>query len=172
MENWRDVIGYEGFYQVSDDGRVRSLWRLLPHAVRAGVRKPKIILKYGSNNQGRLQVTLSRDNVQKRFQVHRLVLAAFTGPCPDGLEGLHKNGDHLDCKISNLKWGTHAENMQDTVRHGHARLGEASGKSKLTEQDVRDIRASTDTGRILANRYGISQPAIVNIRSRKTWKHV
>jgi len=172
MENWRDVIGYEGFYQVSDDGRVRSLWRLLPHAVEAGVRKPRIVLKYGRNNQGRLQVTLSRDNVQKRFQVHRLVLAAFTGPCPDGLEGLHKDGNHLDCRISNLKWGTHTENMQDKTRHGTEIRGESSKKSALTEQDVRDIRASTDTGRVLASRYGVSQPTITHIRSRKTWKHV
>jgi HNH endonuclease/NUMOD4 motif len=172
MEVWRDVTGYEGFYQVSDEGRVRSLWRLLPHAVKAGVRKPKLILKYGSNNQGRQQVTLSRDGESRRFQVHRLVLAAFSGPCPDGLEGLHGDGDHTNNRISNLRWGTHAENMQDMVKHKQSTRGERAGKSSLTEQDVRDIRASKETNRDAGALYNVSNVTIHAIRTRKTWKHV
>ena len=172
MENWRDVTGYEGLYQVSDDGRVRSLWRLTPAAVAAGVRKPKLVLKYGSNNQGRLQVTLSRDGVTRRFQVHRLVLTAFAGPCPAGLEGLHNDNNHLDCRISNLHWGTHTENMRDKVRDGTQTRGEAHGKSSLTDQDVRDIRMSGETNRALGERYGVSNVTIHNIRTRKTWKHI
>ena len=172
MELWRDVAGYEGLYQVSDDGRVRSLQRLMPSAVAAGVRRPKLLLKYGRNNQGRLQVTLCKEGVTKRFLVHRLVLAAFAGPCPDGLEGLHWDGNHLNNKISNLHWGTHAENMQDMTRHGTSKQGEKSATARLKDQDVRDIRASNETQRALAARYGVSQVAIHAIRARKTWKHI
>jgi len=172
MEVWRDVIDYEGLYQVSDDGRVRSLWRLLPEATASGIRKPRLILKYGRNNQGRLQVALCKDGVPRRFQVHRLVLTAFAGPCPEGMEALHRNGDHLDCRISNLRWGTHTENMQDKARHGTQTQGETHGRSKLTDQDVRDIRASTETNRALGKKYGVSNVAIQAIKTRRTWKHV
>ena len=123
MELWRDVIGYEGYYQVSDDGRVRSMVRLTPTATAAGVRTPWRVLRYGRNNQGRLQVTLSREGATRRFQVHRLVLEAFAGPCPEGLEGLHNDGNHLDCRIGNLHWGTHTENMRNKTRRGTRHVG-------------------------------------------------
>lgn len=172
MEIWRDIEDYIGLYQVSDDGHVRSLWRLTPHAVAAGVRKPLRALKCGKNNQGRLQVTLSRDGVTKRFLVHRLVLAAFAGPCPDGMEGLHKSVNRTDCGISNLRWGTHTDAMQSKSAFGTSPTGEKAGKSSLVDQDVRDIRESSDSGRVLAARYGVSQVSIQAIKSRRTWKHI
>jgi hypothetical protein len=160
MEIWRDIEDYIGLYQVSDDGRVRSLLRLLPYAVDAGVRKPSRVLKYGKSTQGRLQVALSRDGVTKRFLVHRLVLAAFAGPCPEGMEGLHKSLNRTDCRISNLKWGTHTEAMQSKAIFGTSPVGEKAGKSSLVDQDV------------LAARYGVSQVSIQAIKARRTWKHV
>lgn len=166
MENWRDVLDYEGLYQVSDDGRIRRLWAVLPHVFAAGVRKPRNYLKPGCNNQGRLQVTLSKEGQTRRFLVHRLVLLAFSGPCPAGQEGLHRSDDHTDNRIGNLYWGVRGD------RPASAGAGESSAQSRLTEQDVRDIRMSTETERALAARYGVSQVAIHYVKTRKTWKHV
>jgi HNH endonuclease/NUMOD4 motif len=172
MEIWRDIPGYENLYQVSDDGRVRRLWPVLPAAFDAGVRKHRNYLKPGCNNQGRLQVTLSKNSETRRFQVHRLVLLAFAGPCPDGMEGCHGDGDHTNNRLDNLRWDTRQGNRADAIRHGTLARGEVSRRAKLTAQDVRDIRVSSDSERALAAHYGVSQVAIHYIKTRKTWKHV
>ena len=164
MELWRDIPDYEGFYQVSDDGRIQRLWQVLPSVLAAGVRKHRSYLKPGTNNQGRLQVTLSKSGESRRFLVHRLVLLAFAGPCPDGFEGRHKVKDYTDNRISNLFWSPCGERSDD--------IGRSIGRSSLTEQDVRDIRSSSESERAMARKYGVSQVAVHNIRVRKTWKHV
>src|ERR1700722_12370957 len=102
MEEFRDVVGYEGFYQVSDLGNVISLVRLTPDAIARGVRKAKQSLAFGKNKQGRLQVVLCKQGFTKRFQVHTLVLEAFVGPRPEGMECRHGNGDHTDNRLGNL----------------------------------------------------------------------
>jgi len=164
MELWRDIPEYEGFYQVSDDGRVRRLWQVIPSAFAAGVRKHRNYMKPGTNNQGRLQVTLSKNAESCRFLVHRLVLLAFAGPCPDGFEGRHKVKDYTDNRISNLLWSPCSERGDAT--------GRSIGHSSLTEQDVRDIRTSSEPERATAVKYGVSQVTINSIRTRKTWRHV
>jgi hypothetical protein len=172
METWKDVPGYEGFYQVSDEGRVRSMVRMTPEAIARGVRKEKQILAFGHNKQGRRQVVLSKLGMLKRVQVHTLVLLAFVGPCPAGLECLHGDNDYTNNRPGNLKWGTHTENMRDKQRHGTQSRGEAHAASKLTEDDVRAIRADKRTGRAIAADFGINQVTVVFIKNRKTWKHV
>jgi hypothetical protein len=172
MEEFRDVLGYEGFYQVSDWGNVISLVRLTPDAIERGVRKAKQSLAFGKNKQGRLQVTLCKHGFTKRYQVHTLVLTTFGGPCPEGLECRHGDGNHLNNRFDNLSWGTHTENMRDKQTHGTEVQGETHPNSKLTEDDVRAIRAAKGTQREIAAQYGVSQVAINHIRTRKTWKHV
>lgn len=168
---WRDIPGYEGFYQVSDEGRVRSLCRVSPEQIRSGVRIPNRILVPGKNKQGRLQVTLCQYGKTKRFQVHRLVLIAFRG-FQEGADALHNDGDHTNNRIENLRWGAHTDNMRDKKIHSTELFGEKSHNAKLTADDVRAIRVSNETGRSLAERYGVSQVAIHFIQTRKTWKHI
>jgi HNH endonuclease/NUMOD4 motif len=172
VEEFRDIPGYEGFYQISDEGNVISLVRLTPDAIARGVRKAKQSLAFGKNRQGRLQVTLCKEGFTKRFQVHTLVLLTFVGPCPEGMECRHLDGNHLNNRLGNLEWATHEVNMRDKQRHGTEVRGEDHFKAKLTEVDVRQIRASTATERELAFTYAVSQVAIHYIRTRKTWKHV
>jgi hypothetical protein len=172
METWKDVPGYAGFYQVSDEGRVRSMVRMTPDAIARGVRKEKQILAFGHNKQGRRQVMLSKHGMLKRFQVHTLVLLAFVGPCPEGMECRHDDNDYTNNRPGNLSWGTHTQNMQDKQRHGTQTKGEAHPHAKLTEDDVRAIRADKRQGRIVGAEYGISQVTVVFIRNRKTWKYV
>jgi len=165
MEAWKDVPGYVGLYQVSNEGRVRSLVRLLPSAVEAGERREKKVLKLLPNRQGRLRVFLSRNGEQEWHQVHRLVLEAFVGPCPEGLEACHfPDRNPENNRLENLRWDTREANRDDQRKHG------TIGKpQKLGWPEVRAIRASEDSGRVLAARYGVSQPLIVAIRKHRIW---
>lgn len=172
MEEWRDIAGYEGFYQVSSEGRVRSIVRMLQSAIDAGIRKEKQILAFGSNKQGRLQVVLCKHAITKRVQVHTLVLEAFVGPKPLGMECLHDDNDYTNNWVGNLKWGTHTENMRDKERHGTQTRGESHARAKLTDDDIRNIRKDPRTSRVIGAAYAVSQVAIVFIKNRKTWKHV
>jgi len=162
MEVWRDVPGYVGQYQVSDDGNIRSVAGLLQSATDRGVRIPKRVLRPAANNKGRLQVTLCKNGQRQSHLVHRLVLLAFSGECPDGYDGLFKDGNPKNCRIDNLRWGIRSDRD----------AGETSPRAKLSEQDVRDIRTSAESGRTLAARYGVSQVSIHHIKTRVTWKHI
>ena len=113
-ETWKPISGYEGCYEVSDLGRVRSLDRQ-SHGFRAG-RMLKQNIGVGN---GYLYVTLYRKPHKRRANVHTLVLEAFAGPRPDGMEACHNDGDRTNPRLSNLRWGTHSENIYDIVRHGN-----------------------------------------------------
>ncbi len=113
-EIWLPAPGWEGFYEVSDLGRVRSLPRLTPHA---GIRGGNL-LKPAPERAGHLKVSLWRYGSGSSRWVHRLVAEAFLGPCPDGQEVRHLDGIPANNKISNLVYGTRTENILDAIRHG------------------------------------------------------
>lgn len=113
-EVWKPVAGYEGAYEVSSSGRVRSL----PRLDRRGRRIQGRILAAHPLPKGHLRVKLSRDGDYEQGSVHRMVLTAFSGPPPDGHESLHGDGDPTNNNIENLRWGTRSENNLDRVRHG------------------------------------------------------
>lgn len=113
-ELWLPVPGYEGAYEVSTLGRVRSLKRITDR----GRNWPGRMMTPAQMRNGYWTVTLWRDGKQKSALVHRLVLTTFVGPCPEGMEALHKTGNSSDNALSNLRWGTHAENVQDQLAHG------------------------------------------------------
>ena len=82
------------------------------------------------------------------FSVHVLVLTVFIGPCPEGMEGCHEDGDFTNNRVDNLRWDTHQENQRDMVRHGTTNFmpGENHPNAKLTEEQVREIRRMYATG--------------------------
>lgn len=86
--------------------------------------------------RGYLGVTLRREGVYHRRLIHRLMLEVFVGSCPDDMEGCHRDGNKMNNHTSNLYWGTHFENMQDSKRHGTTTFGEKNPQSKLIEEDV------------------------------------
>ena len=114
IERWRPVPGYEGSYEVSDLGRVRSLDR---RDGRGHVRRGKLLAPRTTTRNHR-SVALYRDCVRADVQVHHLVLEAFVGPRPDGLEGCHWNDDPTDNRLVNLRWDTRSQNTADSVRNG------------------------------------------------------
>lgn len=107
QEEWRRIPGFLG-YKASSYGRVMSYKRTVPHVLKARV-----------GTTGYLSVQVSDSTgASKRIEVHRLVAAAFYGPCPTGMECRHLNGDPLDNRSENLRWGSRAQNTLDSVRHG------------------------------------------------------
>lgn len=113
-EQWLPIPGYVGSYEVSNLGRVRAPDRITDRGRKWRGRT----LTPSPMPRGYRVVTLWRDGKQKSALVHRLVLLAFVGPSPEGMEGLHKNGNPADNALSNLAWGTHSENQLDQVAHG------------------------------------------------------
>lgn len=115
---WRAIPGWEGRYEVSNHGSVRSLdrvgtgrdGRLMDHRGR--------LLRPGPDGRGYLMVSLKREGKRTPMRVHRAVLLAFHGPRPPRADGRHLNGDRRDNRSVNLAWGTRSENAYDTVRHG------------------------------------------------------
>jgi hypothetical protein len=110
-ERWAQIPGFEGHYDVSDLGRVRSWY------ARAGVPTPRL-LNATPNSGGYLHLTLCLRKRPTTGRVHRLVLLAFVGPCPEGEEVRHLNGDLLNNALTNLAYGTKSENQQDSIEHG------------------------------------------------------
>jgi hypothetical protein len=114
---WRAVVGYEGLYEVSNTGLVRSLDRKVED--RRSVRSYKGRLRIQVVSQsGHHTVQLSKDAQPLTRFVHRMVLEAFVGPCPDGMEGCHNDGNPGNNHVSNLRWDTRSSNMLDKTRHG------------------------------------------------------
>lgn len=113
-EQWRPVAGYEGAYEVSSLGRVRSIERLNARGRRQQAR----VLSPRRTTWDHLAVALYANAVRADFQVHTLVLLAFVGPCPDSMEGCHRNDDPRDNRAVNLRWDTRSANVLDSVRNG------------------------------------------------------
>lgn len=124
LETWLPVVGWERYYAVSDRGRVRSHDRVVTHPGHPGCREPMTrriagqVLNPVPDFQGRLIVSFSADGRRITSRVHVVVLEAFVGPRPEGLEGCHNDGDHTNNVPSNLRWDTSSSNSYDSVRHG------------------------------------------------------
>lgn len=114
-EIWKPIPGYEGQYEVSDQGRVRSLDRTLTTKLGYQRRHKGHMINPRLSRRGYLRVSLTK---KKDHYMHRLVLLAFTGPRPEGMECLHDDGNPLNNNLKNLRWGTPSENAYDRVRHG------------------------------------------------------
>jgi len=166
-EVWKDVVGYEGLYLVSNLGRIKSLYPYRGTDTR--------MKKCCADDQGYLCVSLNRNKRTRVWRVHRIVLEAFVGPCPPGCQGCHKDGDRCNPVLTNLRWDTSAGNSADAVLHGTQVRGEASGRSKLTESQVREIKSKRKQGVSqyqLATEYGVHQATISLIDRRKIWSYI
>ena len=119
MTEWQSVLGYEGHYEVSKTGEVRSLDRVVNRAPRGSfVVKGRLLKTQVNCRSGYEQVGVKLDGKRRTLHVHTIVLEAFVGPRPEGMVGCHGNGDRLDNRLVNLRWDTPSENNYDWVRSG------------------------------------------------------
>jgi len=166
IEYWRDVTGFEGLYEVSDLGAVRSVPR---KRTRGRVLKQSI-------KNGYLKTTLHKKGKQYGPYVHRLVLEAFAGLALKGTEACHEDGDRTNNILSNLRWDSRKNNHADKKRHGTNQEGEDHHRSKFTNEDIFCIRQLWIKGNLnqnqIAVRFDTVQPVISKIVTRKLWGHI
>ena len=116
-EEWRDVPGYEGYYQVSNHGRVRSLDREVARRDGTTATLKGVNLRADENPKGHLFNHLCRGGRREKKYIHRLVLEAFVGPCPAGMEACHWDDNPANNHLTNLRWASPSQNLMDRVRN-------------------------------------------------------
>lgn len=169
---YREIDWIPG-YRFGSDGSVWSRW------VR-GHSKLRDAWKLKATHRGKsgyLQVGIKRPDRPKggSSAVHLLIAMAFHGPCPEGMECRHKDGNSQNNQSSNLAWATHIENENDKLLHGTRVIGSRHGRSRLMEDQVREIRSLLLEGKTivsLAARYDVCYGTIYGIATRRFWKHI
>lgn len=157
-EEWKPAVGHEAGYLVSNLGRVFSC-------------KTGRILRPCISHTGHLRINLARHTTP----VHRMVLLAFVGPCPEGMECCHNNGIAHDNRLSNLRWDTSAANQEDRRKHGTMLIGERSSSARFTERDVCRFMAMIADGlrvNAAAIRSGIGVCNGYAVTSGRSWGHL
>lgn len=169
-EQWKPVIGFEGYYEASDHGRVRRI-------VTRGGRAAERVLRPG-NRREYANYVLCVENKTTTVSAHRTVWEAFNGAIPDGMQINHLNGDKRDNRLANLETCTHSENMI----HAYAALGRdprrpqrgtKNGRAKLDERGValvRQLRREGWTQQRIADHVGIDQTGVSALLRGVTWK--
>lgn len=173
-ETWRDVPGFDGLYEVSSMGRVRS-WKIQGNTTRKAA-KPRIT-KLKQDRYGYNVAVLKKDGKNMHLKVPRLVLEVFVGPADDR-QACHNNGQRTDDRLENLRWDTVAANAADRKKHGTQIYGTQAYNAKLTEEDVRwarsvFVRRHPEFGSVaLARELGVSQSVMHAALTGKSWKHI
>lgn len=166
MEIWQPAFGFEGIYEVSSLGRVRRL------LAATGAQVGGTIKPYEQPN-GYLQLSLRKAGRYIKVYVHRLVLMSFTNERSPTVN--HKNGDRADCRLTNLEWMSHSENLTHACRVLGQRIGTKHWAAKLDPQKVRkarQLRTSGWTHQKIADHFHVSRLSITHMLIGKSWKHV
>jgi len=140
-ERWLPCVEGEEYYEVSDLGKVRSKTSHDGRAIRPGK-----VLMGSDNGVGHKKVAFHKCESARSHYVHRLVLEAFVGPCPEGMEACHNNGDSEDNRLVNLRWDTKVANEKDKERHGTKPVGLQVGGARFSAADIAEMRRLKDKG--------------------------
>lgn len=166
-EIWKDIKGYEGKYQVSNTGKVKSLNY---HREKREKLLKQILSKY-------FRVPLHKNSKKEFLSIHRLIALAFI-PNPENKPCInHLNGIKTDNRIENLEWCTYSENCNHAIKNElyNTPKGEQHCFSKLKEKDVlliRELKKEGYTDIILAKQFNVTRGAIYSIVTYKNWKHI
>lgn len=170
-EIWKPIIGFEGLYEVSNSGKIKSLERF-------DTKKRPIkerILKTRANYQGYEYLGLCKNGIKKSYTVHRIVLRAFVTNLQNLPTINHKNGIKSDNRVENLEWLSVKDNINHALNTGLRKRGEFIGlknsQAKLTELEVFQIRALAEEGNLrqwqIAKKFNISQGHVSDILNKK-----
>jgi hypothetical protein len=164
-EIWKDIEGYEGLYQVSNLGRVKSF-----------KRKNIKIMKSSVDFNGYSHVNLYKNDTKRGFKVHRLVCFAFLPYLIEKPQVNHINGIKTDNRLKNLEWCDQSHNQQHAYDTGLkiGRIGEKNGRSKLTKEQVYEIKYNSKYLEVnqLSKFYNVTKTMIRFIIKGKSWKHI
>jgi hypothetical protein len=166
-EVWKNIIGYEGYYQVSSFGNVKSLGNKFTRKER--------FLKLSPQSKGYLTVVLQKNATRKMMLVHRLVAEHFISNTEYKPQVNHINGDKTDNVIENLEWVSHRENLDHAIKNNLTLKGEENRNSKLKDIDVVKIHSLLQKGvttKELSESYNVSYSTIDGIRTNRYWKHL
>lgn len=174
-EKWLPVVGWEGYYSISDLGRVRSESRTVRHAGGGLYTVGGHLLSVSPARKNYPCVNFSRNGKHKTQKVHLLVLKAFRGPCPAGMECRHLDGNAENRALSNLEWGTPKENGEDRVRHGTSSkvgrmpIGAAHHNAKLTVAKAAAIKEDPRPPVEIAAENGLHPATVRLIKNGRNW---
>ena len=168
-ERWWSVVGHDEAYEVSDQGRVRSLDRIVTFDDGRTRFAAGRVLRANFTGCGYLQVGLRLEGQRLNRKIHRLVMEAFVGPCPEGAEVCHGPGGKTDNRLINLSYGTKRQNQLDRLRDGTDARGEKNTNARLTREEVVLIRASSESSTALAIRFGVARTTVSSIRNHQNW---
>lgn len=172
-EIWKPIVGYEGFYEVSNLGRVRSLDRVINGRLRRG----KLLSNKKTNGNGYRICTLCKDNLQINHYVHRLVAGAFCFREDPSFIVNHIDSNIKNNKSDNLEWISAFDNVHHYIKKGRKTdQGVNSPNTKLTEVDLERIRFLLKNTKLkqneIAKQFGVAQTTISRIKLGKTFKEV
>ena len=173
-ENWRPIPGYEGSYSVSDLGRVRSETRTIirKNGIKLIKRERIIAMQRETSGHLRFYASMGTNGVE-RVSVHQAVMAAFRGPCPEGCEVCHDDGDHANNRLTNLRYDTRLSNIVDSQRHGTFSEAEIHPAAILSNEQALTIYNTIGVAAAdIASEYGVSVGAVNQIWRGDTWKSV
>ena len=175
-EIWKSIPDYLGYYEASSLGRVRSTARYVNGYSHNGacpikIKRKSHILSQNVRGAGYLYVCLSFDGLERKEQVHKLVLLAFKGKCPYGMQACHNDGNPKHNNPDNLRWDTPKNNQLDRKRHNTDLRGEEVGTSKYKAEDI--IKIKNGIGFKEANsEFGISRTQFYRIKKGEAWCHI
>lgn len=163
QEEWRDVIGYEGYYIVSNTGKIKRIKKMPGTSCK--------ILKQ-TYSYGYSHVNLSKQNTLKRIRVHKIVCQAFLDN-PNNKKSInHIDNNRSNNNLSNLEWCTAKENYEHSRIQGRNTRGEKQHSSKLNEESVKEIKKSKLNNAELGRKFNVNKSSIRMIRIGKNWSHV
>ena len=179
-EIWKDIKGYEGMYQISNYGRIKSLERVFLKFKRGRKEKmevylPEKIRSIGNNNKSYPKISLWRNGKVDWRLIHRLVAQHFIDNPMNYNQVLHKDDNPRNYHWSNLEWGTQSKNIKDAVERGRWHIGAKNNKSKLKDHQIPEIRELIKKGIScckIAPQFNISVNQILGIKNNKIWKHI
>lgn len=168
MSDFRDIPGFPG-YRAGDDGHIYSVRLSLSQSQEPQWRR----LKERPEPYGHVRVNLRLDGRLVHRFVHRLVLMAFVGPCPEGMEGCHNDGDSTNNCPNNLRWDTHRANSDDAIRHGTTCAGARNGRAKIKPEHVvaiHRLRSEGLTHNAIGRLHGIAACTVRKILRGDLWR--
>lgn len=170
---WKDIKGFEGYYQISEYGEVKSLSRYIQKYGKKHLTKDKILKPYKAG-RGYFAVSFRKNNKTYRKYIHQLVGECYVNNINNLPILNHKDGNKENNYYRNLEWTTYSGNNQHAYDSNLKDRGEKFYNAILSENDVKEIlnNGKYTTYQNIADKYGVSKATIRDVLIRKTWKHI